>query len=95
GILSGLPELSEKRYPGKLLKEGIYGKIRHPRYIEALLGVLGYAFFSNYLATYLVFLFGLPMIYIIVLLEERELHERFGAEYEEYCLSVPRFVPKF
>ncbi|MFQ5627558.1 MAG: methyltransferase family protein [bacterium] len=94
GILSGLPELSEKRYPGKLLKEGIYGKIRHPRYIEALLGVLAYAFFSNYLATYIVFLFGLPMIYIIVLLEERELLDRFGDEYKAYSQSVPRFLPK-
>jgi protein-S-isoprenylcysteine O-methyltransferase Ste14 len=29
-----------------------------------------------------------------VLLEERELRDRFGAEYEEYCRRVPRYIPK-
>lgn len=94
-ILSGMPELSQKQYPGKLLNEGIYAKIRHPRYVEALLGVLGYALFANWLTAYIVFLIGLPMIYVIVILEERELRERFGAEYESYSQNVPRFVPKF
>jgi protein-S-isoprenylcysteine O-methyltransferase Ste14 len=29
-----------------------------------------------------------------VLLEERELAERFGAEYLDYCRRVPRYVPR-
>jgi len=37
---------------------------------------------------------SLPLIYFIVRLEERELRERFGTAYEEYCRQVPRFVPK-
>jgi protein-S-isoprenylcysteine O-methyltransferase Ste14 len=36
----------------------------------------------------------LPTLYLIVLLEERELRDRFGVEYEEYCRRVPRFVPR-
>jgi LPXTG-motif cell wall-anchored protein len=94
-ILAGMPELSQKQYPGKLLSEGIYAKIRHPRYLEVLLGTLAYALFSNYLATYIAFLFSVPLIHLIVLLEERELHERFGEEYEAYCQRVPKFVPRF
>ena len=35
-----------------------------------------------------------PTLYLIVLLEERELRDRFGEEYEAYCRRVPRFVPK-
>ena len=31
-IMLGYPEISEKAYPGKLLTEGIYSQIRHPRY---------------------------------------------------------------
>src|SRR4030042_1932284 len=46
--LSGFPELSKTSYPGELLTGGIYGVIRNPRYIEALLWVLGYSFFANY-----------------------------------------------
>lgn len=94
GILAGLPELSQRQWPGRLVTEGIYAKIRHPRYVEALLGILGYALFSNYLALYAVFLLSLPVIYLIVVLEERELRERFGAAYDEYSRRVPRFLPR-
>lgn len=69
-ILAGMPELSNKRYPGKLLNEGIYAKIRHPRYVEALLGVLGYVLYVNWLTGYILLLFGFVMVYLIVLLEE-------------------------
>jgi protein-S-isoprenylcysteine O-methyltransferase Ste14 len=92
--LSGLPELSQGQYPGKLLIDGIYGRIRHPRYVEVHFIVFGYAFFANYLGSYVVVILSLPMIYFIVLLEERELRQRFGAAYEEYCRRVPRFMPK-
>lgn len=92
--LSGIPELSKRKYPGKLLTEGIYSRVRNPRYIEALLWVMAYALFANYLGTYIVVVLCLPLIYFVVRLEERELKVRFGTIYEEYCRRVPRFVPK-
>jgi protein-S-isoprenylcysteine O-methyltransferase Ste14 len=91
-ILAGIPELSSDD-PGRLLTEGIYARIRHPRYVEALLGVLAYALFANYLATYVLVLISVPAIYLIVILEERELSQRFGAEYEAYRKRVPMFIP--
>lgn len=94
GILAGLPELFPEKHPPKLLTGGVYGTIRHPRYVEVLLWVLGYAFFSNYLASYVLFAVSIPMVYFVVELEERELHNRFGREYVEYCRRVPRFVPR-
>jgi protein-S-isoprenylcysteine O-methyltransferase Ste14 len=92
--LSGIPELSTQKYPGKLLTEGIYGRIRNPRYIEAQLWTLAYVLFANYLGAYIVVVLGLPLMYLVVRLEESELKERFGTAYEEYCRRVPRFVPK-
>ncbi len=92
-ILVGVPELSADT-AGTLLTEGIYSRIRHPRYIEALLWIFAYAFITNYLVLYIVAVASLPVIYLIVVLEERELLERFGVEYEEYRRHVPRFVPK-
>ena len=92
-MLSGIPELSRQQFPGKLLTEGIYGRIRHPRYVEVILVTFSYAFFANYLGTYLVVLLGMPLIYLVVVLEERELRQRFGEEYQAYCRQVPRFLP--
>ena len=92
-ILSGIPELSKKGEPGMLLTDGIYGELRHPRYVEVLLFVLAYSFFSNYLAVYVAAVLTVPTLYLVVVLEERELHERFGSAYEEYCARVPRFLP--
>lgn len=94
GVLAGMPELSPDRYPGRVLQEGPYAVIRHPRYVEVLLGTLGYALVVNYLGIYILWLLCFPAIYVVVLLEERELRQRFGAEYEEYARRVPRFVPR-
>jgi protein-S-isoprenylcysteine O-methyltransferase Ste14 len=94
GIVAGLPELSPDRHPSTLLTEGAYSWMRHPRYAQVLLALLGYALFANYLALYVVFLLWALGLYPIILLEERELRDRFGAEYESYCRRVPRFIPK-
>ncbi len=93
-ILMGIPELSTRPEDQRLLTEGIYARIRHPRYIEALLWTLGYAFFANYLGTYVVVTLSFLAVYLIVLLEERELRARFGTAYVEYCSRVPRFLPR-
>ncbi len=93
-ILAGIPELSRGGEKGKLLTEGIYSRIRHPRYVEVLLGVLGYAFITNYLGMYILFALTVPAVYFIVVLEERELRNRFGSAYEEYSRRVPRFFPR-
>jgi protein-S-isoprenylcysteine O-methyltransferase Ste14 len=93
-ILSGLPQVSANRYPGALLQDGIYGTIRHPRYVEVVLWVLGYALFGNYLSLYIGFLLTIPSLLVVVELEERELNQRFGEAWEEYAGRVPRFVPR-
>jgi protein-S-isoprenylcysteine O-methyltransferase Ste14 len=94
GTLIGLPELDPGRHPPKLLSEGIYARIRHPRYVAGTLSLLGNTLVANYLAVYVVFALLVPALYLIAVLEERELRERFGSEYEAYSRRVPRFVPK-
>jgi protein-S-isoprenylcysteine O-methyltransferase Ste14 len=93
-ILTGVPELSEREYPGRLLTEGIYGVVRHPRYVEVTLWTLAYTLFANHLSAWIVWAFTLPALWLVVLLEEAELRERFGTEFEEYCRQVPRFIPR-
>lgn len=93
-ILTGIPEFSAAAYPGELLTEGVYSAIRNPRYVEVFLAVLAYALLANYTGTYILALLVVPTsLYLVVLLEERELRDRFGAEWDAYAARVPRFVP--
>lgn len=94
-ILVGLPELSEEHYPGTLLSDGVYARVRHPRYVEVVFGIAAMALFSNYVGSYVVTVLCLPLLWILVVVEERELVERFGQDYVDYARRVPRFVPRF
>jgi protein-S-isoprenylcysteine O-methyltransferase Ste14 len=76
------------------LTEGIYGRVRHPRYLQFLLSVAACAFACNYLAIYVLLVTLVAAVFLLVAIEERELRDRFGAEYEVYCARVPRFIPK-
>ncbi len=91
--LLGLPEVAEGR-ASKLITEGIYGRIRHPRYLGILFEISAFALFANYLAAYVVVVAAFPLLHLIVLCEERELLDRFGDEYERYAKRVPRYFPK-
>jgi protein-S-isoprenylcysteine O-methyltransferase Ste14 len=91
----GLTELrATPTDPGKLITEGIYTHIRHPRYVELGLAMLAIACFCNYLAMWVEAVGFWPSIYVVVLLEERELRQRFGESYVDYCRRVPRFIPR-
>jgi protein-S-isoprenylcysteine O-methyltransferase Ste14 len=90
GTLIGLPELVPSRGPGRLLTEGIYARVRHPRYTAGGLGLLALACFTNYLAIYGLLAVYWPAIYGVTVFEERELVARFGAAYERYRERVPR-----
>jgi protein-S-isoprenylcysteine O-methyltransferase Ste14 len=92
-ILVGVPEISSSD-KGRLITGGIYGRVRNPRYLEFLLLSFVYVAFVNYSGIWLLYVLTFPAIHLVVLLEERELRERFGAEYEEYCRRVPRYMPK-
>jgi len=65
------------------------------RYVEFTVFVLAYVAFANYAGTWILWALGWPAIHAVVLLEERELHDRFGQEYVDYCRLVPRrYMPR-
>jgi protein-S-isoprenylcysteine O-methyltransferase Ste14 len=90
--LIGQTELSGS---GEIVHSGIYSRIRHPRYIGSFLAILGACFLAGTRAMWIVAMIWLVLTWIAILLEERELHNRFGASYAEYCRRVPRFMPTF
>ncbi len=94
GTFVGVPELQPSRKGGRLLQEGIYGRVRHPRYLAVILGTVAMGPFTNYLAAYVLAAIAFPWLYLIIVLEERELLDRFGDGYRSYRQLVPRLIPR-
>jgi protein-S-isoprenylcysteine O-methyltransferase Ste14 len=88
--LVGKTELSGA---GELERQGIYGRIRHPRYAGSFLALVGACLLAGTHAAWIVAAVWTALMLAAILMEERELRARFGASYEDYCRRVPRFIP--
>ncbi len=92
--LVGITELQPMEgQKGKLLQDGIYRMVRHPRYLSAGIGVLGNTLVINYVGLYVMIVLLFAAGHVLLVLEERELTERFGEEYRRYQREVPRILP--
>ena len=93
-ILVGIPELRAQTEPGRLLQDGAYAWVRHPRYLAGGLIAASLAVLANYLAIWVLAVVCVPVLYLVTLLEERELVDRFGEAYRAYQRGVPRLIPR-
>jgi protein-S-isoprenylcysteine O-methyltransferase Ste14 len=92
--LVGLPEMNRARPDSFVVREGIYARVRHPRYMVFMLSFLGLAFLTGAAGIFLLAFVSVLLYLIVAPLEEQELRESYGAEYEAYARSVPRFLPR-
>lgn len=82
--------------PKRLVAVGFYRHVRNPMYVGFLAGwaglwvVFGHASMAA-IAVALAVLLGVALF--VRLYEEPTLRKKFGAEYEEYCRNVPRWLP--
>jgi protein-S-isoprenylcysteine O-methyltransferase Ste14 len=82
--------------PKELVIAGLYRYVRNPIYVGAMLFQVGYIlWFGSALAVAYAFFFFLGFNVLILIVEEPILRSQFGAEYEEYCRKVPRWIPRF
>jgi len=81
--------------PGRLVRGGLYGRVRNPMYWNYVAIVLGVALLyrAPVLIAYAAVLFALAHVYV-VRIEEPQLRRRFGADYDAYCARVPRWFPR-
>jgi protein-S-isoprenylcysteine O-methyltransferase Ste14 len=81
--------------PPVLVAHGSYRVIRNPMYVGLALMLAGETLFSGSwrLLGYSICVWVCIDLYVI-LHEERALRRRFGAAYETYCRSVPRWIPR-
>jgi protein-S-isoprenylcysteine O-methyltransferase Ste14 len=89
----GLEEISAGD-PGELVTDGVYSRLRHPRFLGMALAVAAMALLTNFATIYALFVLYVAAIFLIARLEDRELLERFGSQYAEYARTVPRFFPR-
>lgn len=89
----GVAELRNVGRPEALVRDGLYGAVRHPIYAIGLVMGVAFALIVNHLGIYVLAALALPVLYVVTLLEERELVERFGEVYRQYQRKVPRLVP--
>jgi protein-S-isoprenylcysteine O-methyltransferase Ste14 len=93
-ILVGWAERDPEQFPPRVVETGIYGRLRHPRYVAAMSALLGLAVFSGSLRLVELSLLSIPVYWLLTEAEERELLARIGEPFCEYRARVPRFLPR-
>ncbi len=76
---------------------GFYRYVRNPMYVGFFVGWLGlWVVFgrANLVAIAVVCVVVLGIALFVQLYEEPTLRRMFGAQYEEYCRNVPRWIPR-
>jgi len=78
---------------GEMKTDGIYARVRHPRYAAMLISTLGACLMAARPAMWCLAMVWAVVVWGMVRVEERELVGRFGAAYEEYRRRVPAVFP--
>jgi protein-S-isoprenylcysteine O-methyltransferase Ste14 len=80
--------------PRFVVRGGLYGRVRNPMYVANLLTLTGEGIFFESAAIFAwAVLLLLANHLFVVFYEEPTLRRTFGDAYEEYCRSVPRWIP--
>lgn len=93
-ILVGWAERDPDQFPPRLVETGIYRRVRHPRYLAAMCVLFGAALLAGAWRLLYLSALGIPLFTLLAWLEERELLQRIGEPYRDYCRRVPRFLPR-
>jgi len=79
-----------------LVVTGFYRYVRNPMYLAVVSVILGQALLLGEVRILAYAILGWSVTHLFVLsYEEPTLRKSFGAEYETYCVHVPRWIPRF
>ena len=79
----------------RLVIGGVYRRVRNPAYIAVIAMLVGQAlFFGNLDLFEYAFAVAIGFHFFVILYEEPTLRRTFGRDYQDYCRSVPRWVPR-
>jgi len=83
--------------PQRLVVVGFYRYVRNPMYVGFFAGWVGlWIVFgrANRTALVVVLIATAAVVLFVKFYEEPTLRRMFGADYEEYCRNVPRWIPR-
>ena len=83
--------------PRRLVVSGLYRFVRNPMYVGVGIALIGEAIVFPHLTTFLLIMLAVLWIattVFIVVYEEPTLRRLFGADYENYCANVRRWIPR-
>jgi len=83
----------EKREKPTLIKEGIFGRIRHPIYLGAILLYPPFIVLTLSVTSFIVWIVIIIFYILISRYEEKVLINEFGDEYRQYMKEVPMLCP--
>src|SRR5262249_15922165 len=92
-VTRGQGAVSQVYTPVKLVRSGLYRFSRNPAYVSYAIALLGMAILLGSTA---ILLMGAALhlrnFLFVHFREEPLLREKFGADYEQYCREVPRWL---
>lgn len=91
----GRDELEPAGRPPQLITTGTHALVRHPLYLGHVCTMLGLCLATRSTACFALWVFALLTGYGMVRLEERELLNRFGQAWREYCSATPCILPRW
>jgi len=83
----------EVREEPRVIREGVFGLVRHPIYLSAILFYAGLLAASASIAAAGVWIVAIAFYIFISRHEEKLLTAKFGSAYEEYMRDVPMLMP--
>ena len=82
--------------PREFVVVGPYKYVRNPMYIGALTMLIGFGLYQHSISILVFSLLWLLVLELfVVYFEEPNLKNRFGAKYQDYCKTVPRWIPRW
>ena len=78
----------------EVFDRGLYGHVRHPSYLGALIAFCGFGLaLGNWLSLLVILLLALIVYLFRIREEEAALHAALGARYADYCRRTKRLIP--
>lgn len=92
--VTGLAELEPEKQEQRLATTGLHARLRHPLYLAHFSVLFGLTLGSGLLVLFWLAGFAVATGWLMIVLEERELEQRFGDDYRQYKQRVPAIVPR-